>query len=152
MNEFWALVLGSCLGIVGGIIGTIFNEYIKTKNEKINTKKEVYFKMLETLNTLKLVDKVNGNDFQVKNCEMYTLARLYASLEVKKLFDNVQQFIKENEKDIDKDTSTKNMFDALIECLAAQMRKELGTLDKPSKKLLKLIEKPKKKRSNKNGN
>ena len=33
MNEFWALILGSALGVLGGVLGTLFTNWLNNKNE-----------------------------------------------------------------------------------------------------------------------
>ena len=42
MNEFWALVLGSALGVVGGILGSVFTHWLSNRKDVRKEKKEAY--------------------------------------------------------------------------------------------------------------
>ena len=47
MNEFWALILGSALGVFGGVLGTLFTNWLNNKNEIKKEKKLAYFQLLK---------------------------------------------------------------------------------------------------------
>ena len=140
MNEFWALVLGSALATLGGIIGSMITTWLQKRKEKQDEKRKAYIKMLNFCHRSKLLS-LEGKEFYELIAENTTIGQLYASMEVKKQYDLVNNALAElhkensNLKDIENKIKTIN---ALINVLDAQIKKELGLCDENSKKLLEL--------------
>ena len=140
MNEFWALVLGSALATLGGIIGSMITTWLQKRKEKQDEKRKAYIKMLNFCHRSKLLS-FEGVEFYELIAENTTYGQLYASQKVKEQYDLVRNTLVElykegvSQEEIKKKLPTIN---ALINVLAAQIKKELGLSDDQSKKLLKL--------------
>lgn len=140
MNEFWALVLGSALATVGGIIGSLIASWLQKRKEKQDAKRNAYIQMLTFCHRSKLLS-FEGIEFYELIAETTTYGQLYASQKVKGQYDLVRNALMElyqeglSQEGIKERIPTIN---ALINVLVAQIKKELGLSDAQSKKLLKL--------------
>lgn len=121
MSEFWALVLGAVLATIGGMLGTIFTEYLNNRKCREAEKKETYIKLLELSNTLLMVDPIVRESFYEKLCEGRSLAELYASKEVKVLFNEIVLYPKKYATEPEEESLSE-----LITAMANQMKVEMG--------------------------
>ncbi len=140
MNEFWALILGSFLGILGGFAGTLFTHFLQNRKEKKEEVKEAYIRILTFCNRAKLL-LMNNKELNELLAENNTYGQLYASVKVQQQYDLVIDAISKlfdtNIQEYEYMNQTK-IINALICVLVAQIKKELGFSDENSKKLLKL--------------
>lgn len=107
MNEFWALLLGSALAVLGGGLGTLFTNWITVKNEKRKDRKEAYLKILEFCNRAILLNfSKKYSEFISDLSQMITLIDLYATKELHRdfyrLLDIVTKDVKEKNVDPEK--------------------------------------------------
>lgn len=115
--EWWqTLIISLCSGIltiVATIVGTKIANRFEKKEKKYNQKKETYFKLLYFCNILLL----GSSDKCVEAFyEGITLAKLYASTEVKQCFEKVRKCYLENNGE---------KLNSLIDVMVSQMRCEL---------------------------
>jgi len=140
MNEFWALVLGSALGVLGGIIGTTFTHYLQKKYDNRTSKKEAYIKLLEHCNSFLINNGIDKKFVLDKILGVYSLSLIYSSNEVKTLFSKIFDLAKKinNKPFTISDENTENLT-FLINALAKQMQIELGLNKKQSRENKKII-------------
>ena len=137
MSEFWALVLGSGLGIIGGVFGAIINEIISRRRTLLDSRRAVYEDLLidmQTASTPRSDSEKKDNDFKERvireKCRIY----LYGSEMIKEQYnDFVRMLMVVNSSD----KKEQEKLLGMIEIIAAQMRKEMGLHDKTSKRILK---------------
>ena len=80
MNEFWALVLGSLLAVVGGIIGTIFTQWLSNIKDRRKDRKDAYVNILKFCYRLKFLDSKYAQNVSYEYLtEILSNTRLYAS-------------------------------------------------------------------------
>lgn len=143
MNEFWALVLGSALAVAGGIIGTLFTQWLTNKHEKQKERKEAYTEILKFCNSLRIIEsRFWNNEFNMNYLtEILSKTLLYASdtvaNEYKKIHDLASKMLEaSNNNDNEKLKNLRATLTAHIDVLSAQMKKELKLESKRSKELL----------------
>ena len=108
MNEFWALVLGSALAVVGGIVGTLFTQWLDNRNEKQKEKKEAYLNILKFCNRLRFVDSRQAQNVTYDYLtEIASKTLLYASDTVCKEYDIIHNIASEMLKAKDNDDNEK---------------------------------------------
>ena len=136
MSEFWALVLGAALATLGGILGTLFTENLKSREKKQESKRAAYLKLINLSNILLINDWVDAENYYNEICEGLTFAKLYASPEVKSSFTAIIDFAEECKHT---GTDGRETIKALITVMVAHMKQELKIADSDSKELLKKI-------------
>jgi len=157
MNEFWALVLGSALAVVGGIIGTIFTQWLSNIKDKRKDKKDAYINILKFCYRLKYVDsKFSQNVSYDYLTEILSITRLYASdivldeyIQIHNLASDLLEIDKDDKKKVEE---IRNVLNAHIDVISAQMKKEIRLGTKKSKQLLSLTIDKKNKEKKTNGN
>ncbi len=151
MNEFWALVLGSALAVIGGALGTLFAQWLSNIKEKRQDKKDAYKNILMFCYKLKYIDNSSVDITFDRLINFLSEAQLYASDKVADeyviIHDLASKMISNDKNGIEK---LRDNLDAHIDVIAAQMKKELKLKTKRSKKLLSLTIENKEK-ENKNG-
>ena len=158
MNEFWALVLGSALAVVGGILGTLFTQWLVGRSEARKEKKEAYTSILKFCHRLKFVDsKYSQNVTYDYLTEIASKTLLYASdkvaTEYEKIHDLAADILEAKDKnDKDKIKDLRKTLEAHIDVISAQMKKEVKLETKRSKELLSKTIDKKIKEKRKNGN
>ncbi len=136
MSEFWALVLGAALAALGGMLGTLFSDGLKSREKKQDNKRETYIKLVNLCNALLINNLIDPEKYYNEVCEGMTLAHLYASPEVKSSYtDIVNYVIKNKHTEMEGNETVK----ALLAVMVAHMKQELNIADTESKKLLKKI-------------
>ena len=94
MNEFWAIVLGSSLATIGGIIGTVFTVLLKKRQEIQNERRSTYIKILNFCNRAKFLSH-DKKEFYESLCESLAFAQMYASAKVLNLFTTINMALSE---------------------------------------------------------
>ena len=141
MSEFWAIVLGSALATFGGIISTLFTEFLGKRKEKAELKRAVYEDLMNNLNFVSSSDSISPkefNSFKDKVVSVKSRIYLYGSDEIKEAYND---FVKISMTFDVANKDSKNALTGMIEIIAAQMRKELGFNDKTSKQIAKKYKK-----------
>lgn len=153
MNEFWALVLGSVLAVVGGALGTLFAQWLSNIKEKRQDKKDAYKNILMFCYELKYIDNSSVDITFDRLINFLSEAQLYASDKVANeyaiIHDLARKMISNDKNGIEK---LKDDLDAHIDVIAAQMKKELKLKTKRSKELLSITIDKKEKEKKINGN
>ena len=136
MSEFWALVLGAALATLGGILGTLFSEALKSREKKQDNKREAYIKLINLCNVLLISNLVDPEKYYNEVCEGMTLAHLYASPEVKSSYTDIVNYVIENKHT---EMVGNETVKALLAVMVAHMKQELKIADSDSKELLRKI-------------
>ena len=158
MNEFWALVLGSLLAVIGGIIGTIFTQWLSNIKDRRKDRKDAYEDILQFCYRLKYVySKYAQNVSYDYLTEILSRTRLYASdkvleeyIKIHNLASELLDLNKDNDKN--KIEDLREVLNAHIDVISAQMKKEIKLGTKKSKQLLEMTLYKRNKEKRKNGN
>lgn len=158
MDEFVALVLGSALAVVGGIIGTLFTHWLSNKKELKKERKEAYSSILKFCYRLKYIDSKSNKDITYDYLtEIASKTLLYASDKVSIEYEKIHYLTSEllratDENDKEKIKELRQSLNAHIDIISAQMKKELKLETKRSKELLSQTMDKNIKEKRKNGN
>jgi len=141
MGEFWALVLGSALGILGGVFGNLFSHWLSTRKELRKEKLDADLNVLQYCNKLKIFDSSLTDDTKYDDvAKMLSMLYLYSSdkviSEYKKILELAQDLFKISDEG--KKEELREKINVHIDVMAAQMKKELKLENKRSKEILSL--------------